>query len=338
MKKLTLTMVAEKAGVGVATVDRVLNERGGVSPTTARRVLQAAREIGLKRVLPEAHQHPWQIEVILSSNDSFFFKQLEQSFGDVASAPGYRQVRLHRTLMSESAPDKLAQHIRQSAEQYDGMMVFANDHPAIHQALAACKARNLPVITLVTDLPGTERLCHVGIDQHQIGRTAGLLLDSALRTTGEVIAISGRFDYQAHRQRIEGFRQALLQRAPYLTLRETLAGGDQRDVIRQLLEQKLVGASNVVGIYNTGVGNQAIGEVLEKHRLAGRCVLITHELYSTTRQLLLKDHVAFTLDQNATQHAQLAMEIMLRHLQTGYQPDCYQDGKVEFRIVTAENA
>lgn len=31
MKKLTLEVVAKMAGVGIATVDRVLNERGGVS-------------------------------------------------------------------------------------------------------------------------------------------------------------------------------------------------------------------------------------------------------------------------------------------------------------------
>jgi LacI family transcriptional regulator len=33
----------------------------------------------------------------------------------------------------------------------------------------------VPVITLVTDLPGA-RLCHVGIDQQQAGRTAGRMM------------------------------------------------------------------------------------------------------------------------------------------------------------------
>jgi LacI family transcriptional regulator len=73
---MSLKEVARRAGVGLATVDRVLNERGGVAPETVHRVLQAAREIGLKRILPEEHRHPWQIELLLSSNDSFFFKQL----------------------------------------------------------------------------------------------------------------------------------------------------------------------------------------------------------------------------------------------------------------------
>lgn len=49
MKNISLAMLARQIGVGVATVDRVLNERGGVSPQTTRKVLQAAREAGLKR-------------------------------------------------------------------------------------------------------------------------------------------------------------------------------------------------------------------------------------------------------------------------------------------------
>ena len=68
MKNISLAVLARQIGVGVATVDRVLNERGGVSPQTTRKVLQAAREAGLKRILPEEHRFPWQVEVFLSSN------------------------------------------------------------------------------------------------------------------------------------------------------------------------------------------------------------------------------------------------------------------------------
>ena len=46
MKNISLAVLARQIGVGVATVDRVLNERGGVSPQTTRKVLQAAREAG----------------------------------------------------------------------------------------------------------------------------------------------------------------------------------------------------------------------------------------------------------------------------------------------------
>ena len=130
MKNISLAMLARQIGVGVATVDRVLNERGGVSPQTTRKVLQAAREAGLKRILPEEHRFPWQIEVFLSSNDSFFFPQLAQDFAAVADSLGYRRLTLHRTFVPESQPTTLARRIARSCQQRQGIIVFGNDHPA----------------------------------------------------------------------------------------------------------------------------------------------------------------------------------------------------------------
>ena len=125
MKNISLAMLARQIGVGVATVDRVLNERGGVSPQTTRKVLQAAREAGLKRILPEEHRFPWQIEVFLSSNDSFFFPQLAQDFAAVADSLGYRRLTLHRTFVPESQPTTLARRIARSCQQRQGIIAAA---------------------------------------------------------------------------------------------------------------------------------------------------------------------------------------------------------------------
>ncbi|KAB8313722.1 LacI family transcriptional regulator [Erwinia endophytica] len=337
MKKLTLQMLAKMAGVGVATVDRVLNERGGVSPDTVRKVLQVAREAGLKRPLPEAYQHPWRIEVFLSSTPSHFFKRLASEFSRIASQLGYQRLTLYRTFVAESQPEILAQRIIESGEQRDGLIIFGHDYPIIHQALAHCWARRVPVITIATDIPQAQRLCHVGINQYQAGRTAGLLMSKTLKRAGDVILVSGRIDYRAHRQRIEGFREAMSQRSPEIKIREALAGQDQRETIRHLLQSTLTFSHDVAGIYNSGVGNGEIQEILQQHQLLGKCTWITHELYSVTEKMLHQDCVAFTLDQNADQHVRLSIELMLRHLESGYQPELYSDGKVPLKIITAEN-
>lgn len=334
---MSLKEVARRAGVGLATVDRVLNERGGVAPETVRRVLQAARDIGLKRILPEEHRHPWQIELLLSSNDSSFFKQLAQDFTAIASHLGYRRLTLHRTFVPEADPERLATRIRQSSEKRDGLIVFAHEHPAIYDALEHCHRRGVPVISLVSDLPGAARLCHVGINQLQAGRTAAQLMGKMLHQPGDVLIVSGRSDYSAHRQRIEGFRAVLSQRFPWLQLREVLAAQENRDNISKLLEKQLIQSGNLQGIYNTGLGNTEIGQALARHRRLNQCVWITHELYTTTRTLMAQQSIALTLDQNTRQHAQLALQLMLNYLEQGEKPATYLSGKVEFIIYTAEN-
>lgn len=334
---MTLERLAEKAGVGVATVDRVLNERGGVSPRTTQKVLQAAREAGLNRILPQEHRQAWQIEVMLSGNDSFFFKQLATDFAAVATTLGYRRLVLHRTFVSESHPEKLAALIDRRSKNRDGLIVFAHEHPAIYEALQLCKQREVPVITLVTDLPGADRLCHVGINQLQAGRTAGLMMGSMVKQEGEVIVVSGRFEYRAHQQRVKGFRDVLDEHFPAIKLREVLAGQESRITISKLLEKQLVQSGNVVGLYNTGLGNTEISQALARHRLTTSCTLITHELYTTTKTLFAKKALALTLDQNTGLHAQLAVDILLRYLEQGEEPKDPETGKVTFMLYTQEN-
>jgi len=335
---MSLKEIARRAGVGLATVDRVLNERGGVSPLKVRKVLQAARESGMKRILPEEHRQPWQIEVLISSNDAFFFRQLAQDFIEAAMHPGYRRLTLHRTFVPEAQHERLALRIMAGSETRDGLIVFAHAHPAIYAALVHCQARGVPVITLVTDLPDAARLCHVGIDQQKAGRTAGQLMGKMLQQPGEVLVVSGRMDYTAHRERIDGFRDVLSARFPHLHLREVLAAEENRSVISKLLEKQLIQGGNLRGIYNTGLGNTEIGQALARHRRLSQCVWIAHELYSTTRTLLAQQSLALTLDQNTRQHAQLALQLMLNYLEQGEKPEIYATGKVEFVIYTSENS
>lgn len=158
----------------------------------------------------------------------------------------------------------------------------------------------------------------------------------AMKKPGDVIMVSGRFDFSAHIQRISGFRDAITQRAPWLRLREVLAGEDERHKIRLLLKKTFQQSDNVVGLYNSGDNNSDISALLKQHPILD-CCYITHELYDVTRQLLQDGVLAYTLDQNARQHAVLSTELLIRHLEQGLQPDLYLDGRVELRIVTAEN-
>jgi LacI family transcriptional regulator len=72
----------------------------------------------------------------------------------VADSLGYRRLTLHRTLVAESAPEKLAKSLIRSSKKRHAMIVFGNEHPLVYEALRQCREANVPVITLVTDLPG----------------------------------------------------------------------------------------------------------------------------------------------------------------------------------------
>ena len=44
--KVTIEVVAARAGVGIATVSRAINNMGGISPKTKAKVMEAVEELG----------------------------------------------------------------------------------------------------------------------------------------------------------------------------------------------------------------------------------------------------------------------------------------------------
>ena len=76
--KVTLKDVAERAGVGPATVDRVINHRGGVNAAKEERVLRAARELGLDRRLDHTHRQTKRIVVMIQPPENPFHAELRK--------------------------------------------------------------------------------------------------------------------------------------------------------------------------------------------------------------------------------------------------------------------
>ena len=79
----TIADVARAAGVGVATVDRVINRRAQVRPATAQRVLQAAEALGYrgaglirKRLDEGGGKH--RLGFLLQKSGSEFFQLMAQ--------------------------------------------------------------------------------------------------------------------------------------------------------------------------------------------------------------------------------------------------------------------
>lgn len=78
-RKVRFMDIAEAARIGIATVDRVLNERGPVSPQTADLVLGAARRLGLNRTLPERYQRMLRFEALVYRPETFLGPRTDES-------------------------------------------------------------------------------------------------------------------------------------------------------------------------------------------------------------------------------------------------------------------
>lgn len=303
-----LEEVAALAGVAVATVDRVLNERGGVRPDTAGRVLAAARQLRLKRVLPSSHHRGLRIEVLLNRPDLPMIQRMNEAFVRLAGTLD-RSVILQRSMLADDKPGHLAERLR--ATRCNAVIVYGAENEAVIKAIDALGKAGVAVVTLTTDLPSSSRLYYAGIDHHAAGQTAGFFMGRRATRPGPVIVLCHQL--HAHSERIRGFRQALATHNSHLVVSDILDGGDESPRSERLLCEALRRRPDAAGIYNVGGANDAVRAALQRAPPAHPPIFIGHELDSCTRGMLQDGSMTVTIDQNPERQASHAIDFVLAH-------------------------
>jgi len=299
----TLSDLADAAGVSTATVDRVLNDRPGVSARTRGLVRDAARRIGY---LPgaEGATPTLTLAALLPGGPNRFVAELRAHL--VAMAHDDPGLTLHLPDIPDLDPTTMADALN-ALGACDGVAVLALTHPLVHAALHQLTARNIPVVTLATDLPDTRRLAYIGIDNMRAGRLAGQVITRFLgpAPAGTVALFAGTLAYRGHMEREMGLRQVLSEDAPFLHLLELRESREDRDRAYGEAQALLAAHPDLVAIYNAGGGTSGIARALRES--GRRLVFVAHEATDPNKALLLDGTLDAVIDQNARDEAREAL-------------------------------
>ena len=306
--RVTLLDVAGLAGVGSATVDRVINDRGNVSADIRKRVLDAARTLGLKRILPSAHHRIVRLNVILARPELPLIQRMGFEFRRLAQRMQH-SLTIHRTLLEDEDPATIVTALYRGA--YDAVIVYAQDHPLIRAAIAELAAQGRPVVTMISDLPGSERLAYAGTDHYKAGRSAGYFMGLMARH-GSVVVLCNHLGFQSHAARLDGLQDQLAQDSD-LVVAEVVEGGDDPIRSEVRLKEAFRRHSDAVAVYNVGAGNRGVVAAIKADILPNRPIFIGHELTQFTHASLRQGLMTLTIDQSPELQAQFALEVLLNH-------------------------
>lgn len=312
-KKAGLADVAAAAGVSPATVDRVLNGRGGVSPDKESRVLEWARKLQLDRNLERRPTRIVRIGVVMQNPANPFYEALQQTFvkANTLYAGASFQIVLH--YFDVTAPKETAALLAKVAQKHDALIVIVPDHPLITEALRKIAVR-LPLVTMVSDLPLPEKLAYVGLDNRAAGRTAGELMGRYVGAAGgDIMVVSGMQSFIGQGEREMGFRSVLAERYPQCRLLAVVETWERPERAGELVGNILREKSRVAGIYNLSTGDRSIAEALRAYRCEEHTVFITHELTPERKSLLQEGVIDVVLDQNPELEAMAAVKLLARH-------------------------
>jgi LacI family transcriptional regulator len=323
-------------GVGIATVDRVLNERGNVTLQTAEKVLAVARRLKLKRILPASHRRLLRIQVILARPELPLIARMNREFAKLAERVD-RSIVIQRTVLKSEAAAYLASQIR--ATKCDAVVVYAQEHDVVHAAVDELFRRSVPVVTMISDLPNSARLAYAGTDHYSAGRTAGYFMGRMLNRSGPLFILCNHFGFQSHSQRVNGFRDALDKYAPEREIVKVLEGGDDSKKSERLLNKAFAEHLDVAGLYNVGAANDAVANAIRANRFGRPPLFIGHEVTFETRPMLVEGLMTLAIDQNPEHQARFAMDVLLHHF--GYTDHTWLEipyrSNIAFRLCTPEN-
>lgn len=311
-KRSGLADIAAAAGVSTATVDRVLNGRGGVSPDKERRVLDWARKLNVDRNLDRRPTRIVRIGVVMQKPANPFYELLRRAFVKANSVYFNVSILITQFYFDVLAPGETADLLRRLAKDQDALIVILQDHPLISAALHEITPL-IPVVTMVSDLPLSGRATYVGLDNRAAGRVAGELMGRFVGPAGGgVVVVSGLQRFVGQGEREMGFRSVLAEQyrqCHLVTVVETREQPDKAgDLVRNVLEKN----PDIVGIYNVSSGDQGIADALRRFGREKQTVFITHELTPDRRALLLEGVVDAVIDQNPELEALTAVEFLAK--------------------------
>jgi LacI family transcriptional regulator len=315
MGKFTIQDVAQTAGVSVATVDRVLNRRPGVRSVTVERVEAAIRQLNYQpdRLAARlARAREYRFCFVLPTGNNSFMVNLADEVRTMADRMAAERVVIDTRLTDVFDGIALSQTLDLIGDNHDGVAVVALDHPSVRESINALVARGVPVVTVVSDVPGSKRTHYAGIDNTSAGRTAASLMGKFLGgRKGEVGLIAGSLALRDHIERQFGFEQIMAHEYPHLTILPVREGRDDWQRVEEVTAQLLADHPGLIGLYNAGGGTRGITTALEKAGRARDIVFIAHELTDHARKALIKGTIDAIINQDAGHEVRSALRVLM---------------------------
>lgn len=323
--------IAAAAGVGTATVDRVLNGRPGVSAATRKRVLDASRQLGARKHVAPPTDYRLRVLVIRTGLDDEFFMRIEAALDEVA-ASSQPPIQLERLVRVPSA--RLRKAVREASERCHGIIVLAHDGGEVRLAIERTIRRKIPVVAMMSDLGVENPSVYVGIDNVAAGETAAWLISRYLHKPGRVLLLTGSHTYQLHRERSRGFVDGLARWAPRATLVGPVDMDDLDAKAATAVRRALARGNRIAAIYNSGGANEGIRQVVASLPPSERPLWIAHETHASLVDLLREGLITTLIDQRPETQAYVGLQTIL-HAQG--ELDAAPPPLIEFRLVTPAN-
>ena len=324
-KRIRIKDIAAKAGVSKGTVDRVLHNRGNVSPEARAKVAKAMERLDYEpNVIASAlaSKKGWRIATLLpdSKNDPFWEQPRKGILRAKRTLRDYGMI-IDFYFFRDADPDHFKCLGQQILEQpYDALLVAPSFLKEGHDLLDKCEENNLKYI-LINTLLKRDHPCYLGYigqDSYSSGVVAAKLLNFELKEGDTAIIIHLEKEVYNAKHLVDkqaGFEEFYNRNTAKKINIVQLSFGDvlDRKNLEAFIKQMFIDYPGVKGIFVSTSKLFRIVPYIKKYA-KGHVGLIGFDLIEPNLKYLDSEDIHFLINQNPYKQGFMGVMNLFNHL------------------------
>ncbi|WP_066629173.1 LacI family DNA-binding transcriptional regulator [Labilibacter marinus] len=312
-KTIRIKDIAEKAGVSIGTVDRVLHNRGEVKKATKEKVMAIAEKLNYKpniaaRALKSPTNYKIAVLLPLAQDDNIFWSKhpIGIENGKEAIYPFACTLEFFYYEMHNPA-DFLKQAAALLEWQANGVILA----PILkNESLELCGKLDdlqIPFVFIDTNIEGTNSLSFVGEDAYQAGRVAASLIDTGISKVKDILIVNiakNLENVQHLNLRNQGFQSYFMDAGDNNGLKISIEIPDTNPkVVKEKLDQVFKNNPNIGGVFVSSSRTFVIADYLQKNNRSN-LFLVGYELFGKNSYFLQQRVINFLIGQRPMEQAE----------------------------------
>ena len=314
--------IARVSGVSIGTVDRALHNKTGINALTRDRVLSVAGSMGYRPNLAARHlksPKSFTIAVHLPREIALFWDSLRDGIRE-ATAPYEPILRVEFNDYPRLGQGDVPLFKSALAGGVNGLIIAPGDPGALAPWIRKAARQSVPVVCVVTDAPGTERLTSVSADPFTVGAVAGELLSRFLPSGGQVAFFTGWLGTQDHADKLRGFEANLRPKPAAVRLAAVVEAHDEERVGHRRALKLLKAHPDLRGIYVSTVNSMPVLDAVRQLGRQDDLTIVTTDLFPALLPCIREGLVAATVYQRPLSQGRLALQALYEFLVHGTCP------------------
>ncbi|MGA7913782.1 MAG: LacI family DNA-binding transcriptional regulator [Candidatus Acidiferrales bacterium] len=316
--------IAKALGVSIGTVDRALHDRRGVNPLTKSRVLQMAKTMGYQpnpaaRFLSSKRR--LRIAINLPAQIASFWDTVREGIEEEAKTFAAFGIDVERHTFPHMGLGEQVAFDDALDSEVNGIIIATGRPQDLRLSILKAARAQIPVVSVVTDAPGTARLAVVSIDSPASGALAGELLSRLLQGKGNVAVVTGDLAIMDHAEKFNSFRASVNDFAPDMRVLEAVQNHEDETEAYETCRTLLREHPDLNGLYISTANSSPVLEALKDvGRLNDHLTVITTDLFPALIPHIESGAVVATLYQRPKSQGQLALRMLNEFLVGGRCP------------------